>query len=579
MAEIIGHNFIMFDSPSQEIKNRLDIVDVVREYVSLEKAGSNFRALCPFHAEKTPSFFVNPARQIWRCFGGCNVGGDIFSFVMRIEGLEFPDALRILAQKAGVELKKQDPKTETKKKRLFDVCESATLFFERQMAESKGGKKAMKYLLDRMVSKESIKQWRLGYAPTAEDSLYRYLVGEGHRPEEIAQAGLAAGKNRRFYDRFRARIIFPVFNLSGYPVGLGGRTLFAKDERAKYVNTPVTPLYDKSALLYGMHRAKVGIRKEEFAIMTEGYIDVVLCHQEGYENTIASSGTALTSKQLSVLRRYTDKLYTAFDIDEAGGSATRKSIDLAREYDFEVKVIMMPEGKDPADMIAGNPQEWKNSVNEAKSVMDFYFENTLSKYDLKDPYNKKKAATELLLEIKKIRNSIEQSHYVSRLSRALGVSEDAVWQELAHVKVKEDTKIEKEPIKQEQKCRKDLLEERVAAFCVKDKDLLQEANEEEICLLREELAELLKMMQKEEKLSPQQEDLLNYLSFLPDADDDFDKKKEIAFCIKEIKKEHIKEKLHGAEKELREAEAQKNEQREEELMQEINKYSKELQKL
>ncbi len=424
----------MIDSPIQEIKNKLDIVDVIKEYVNLEKAGSNYRALCPFHQEKTPSFFVNQARQIWRCFGGCSEGGDMFQFVMRIEGVEFGDALRILAKKAGVELKKQNKEVETKRKKLLDICETATSFYERQLWGSKKGEEVKKYLTERKITEESIKKWRIGYSPTAKDALSKFLIGEGYKKEDLAEAGVSTGKGGYIFDRFRARIMFPVFNLSGYPVAFGGRVFFEKDERAKYINTPATMLYDKSAVIYGMHNAKVGIRHNGFAVVVEGYTDVILCHQVGFQNVVASSGTALTPRQLDVLRRYTKKLLTAFDMDEAGGSATKKGIDLALEKEFDVRVIMMPEKEDPADIVSRSSEEWERYTKEAKPIISFYFKNILSKYDLSDPHEKGKAAKELLPEIKKIKNSIERSHFVSELSRILGVSEDSVYEELEKVR-------------------------------------------------------------------------------------------------------------------------------------------------
>ncbi len=574
----------MTDSPIEEIKNKLDITDVVREYVNLEKAGSNYRAPCPFHPEKTPSFFVNQARQIWRCFGSCSEGGDMFSFVMKIEGVEFGDALRILAKKAGVELKKQNPEVETKRKRLFDICEITTLFYERQLQQSKNGKEIKKYLSERGVTEESIKEWRVGYAPTAKDSLSKFLIGEGYRKEEIKEAGVSTGKGNYSFDRFRARIIFPIFNLSGYPVGFGGRVFDRKDERAKYINTPATTLYDKSAIMYGMHRAKVGIRKKGFAVITEGYTDVIMCHQVGQDNVISSSGTALASKQLDILGRYTKKILTAFDMDDAGGKATKKGIDIALEKEFDVKVIMMPEKEDPADIILREPKEWEKYVKEAKPVINFYFKNILSKHDLSDPHEKGKAAKELLMEIRKIKNSIERSHFVSELSQKLGVSENAVYEELE--KLKEDRGEEKnetasaEKPSKEKKTRKKLLEERIACFCIKDKKALKRLKKEEISLLEEEIGGILSFLKKErDSLTTKEEDLLNYLSMLPFIEEEVDVEKEVEQCLIEIKKETIKKKLKETEEMIKKAEEEGDEKKEEELVKRFRDQSKELQAL
>ncbi len=573
----------MNDSPIQEIKNKLDIVDVIKDYVNLEKAGSNHRALCPFHPENSPSFFVNQSRQIWRCFGGCNEGGDMFQFVMRVEGVEFGDALRILAKKAGVELKKQNPEVETKRKRLFDICEVATFFYEKQLERSKKGAEVKEYLLERGISEESIKSWRIGYSPTAKDALSKYLIGEGFKREELMEAGVSTGKENYSFDRFRARIMFPIFNLSGYPVGFGGRVFFKEDNRAKYINTPATMLYDKSSIMYGLHKAKIDIRKRKFAVIVEGYTDVILSHQAGYENVISSSGTALTSQQLDVLGRYTKKILTAFDMDEAGSSATKKGIDLALEKSFEVKVIMMPKGDDPADIVRRDKKEWEKCVKESQPVISFYFRNILEKYNIKDPHEKGKAATELLPEIKKIKNSIERAHFISELASILGVSEESVNEELKKIKIEQKERgstFYQKNNEKKQLTRRDLLEERVALFCIKNEEILKNIKEEDISFLKEEIRNIFSFLKKErESLSKEEEDILNHLSLSVSGEGIPDCQKEVTSCLKEIKKEDIKEKLRETEKMIREAERSGDEEKEEELIKKFRDYSKELQSL
>ncbi len=569
----------MIDSPIQEIKNKLNIVDVIKEYVNLEKAGSNYRALCPFHQEKTPSFFVNEARQIWRCFGGCGEGGDMFQFVMRIEGVEFGDALRILAKKAGVKLSKQNKEVETKRKRLFDINEIATSFYERQLWESKKGELVRKYLLERGIKEESIKEWRIGYSPAKKDTLSNFLIGEGYKREELIEAGVSTGKEGYSFDRFRARIMFPIFNLSGYPVGFGGRVYFKEDKRAKYVNTPSTLLYDKSGVMYGMHSAKIDIRKSGFAVIVEGYTDVILSHQAGFKNVISSSGTALTTRQLDILGRYTKKILTAFDMDEAGGKATKKGIDIALEKEFDVRVIMMPEGKDPADIVRENKEKWGECIKDAKPVIQFYFKNILSKYDLSDPHEKGKAGKELLPEIKKIKNSIERSHFVTELARVLGASEDSIYEEMNKIKDEELSR-ENEDIKEKKKkTRRELLEEKIACFCIKDESFLKKIEEKDIELLNEEIKNIFKFLKKEkESLNKEEEDLLNYFSFLS-YDEETNKEEEFLSCLKEMKKESIKRKLKETEEKIKKAEMDNDEKLEEELIKQFQEYSKQLQSL
>ncbi len=571
----------MTDSPIEEIKSKLDIVELVREYVNLEKAGSNYRAHCPFHFEKTPSFFVNPSRQIWRCFGGCNEGGDIFQFVMNIEGVEFGDALRLLANKANVELKRQDPQVETKRKRLFEICELSTLFFERQLHSSKQGKKAKEYLLERGMTEETIKKWRLGYAPISKDGLSKFLIGEGYERNDIKEAGVSVGKGDALYDRFRARIIFPIFNLSGSPVGFGGRVVFKGDERAKYINTPGTVLYDKSAVLYGLHNAKVGIRKRGHAVLAEGYTDVILCHQAGYENVVSSSGTALTSKQLEILGRYTRSIRTAFDMDEAGGSATKKGIDMALQKEFDVRVIMMPEDEDPADIVSRSAKEWENYIEDARPAMEFYFRHILSKYDLSDPHEKGRAAKELLPEIKRIRNSIERSHFLSRLAEKLDVSEESIFEEMKRVDIKEEEeKEDSSPGPSEErreKSRKEVLEDRIGALCANHEELAREVEEETVSLFREEIKNLILYIKKEkDSLSEKEKELFDRLSLFAGEEDEERSKKELKECLCEIRKENIKEILGNLEKRIREAEKEGDEKKQEELLREYQKYSREL---
>jgi len=571
----------MLDSPIQEIKEKLDITDVIKDYVNLEKAGSNYRALCPFHSERSPSFFVNPARQIWRCFGGCSEGGDMFQFVMRIEGVEFGDALRILAKKAGVELKKQNKEAETKRKRLLDICEETALFFQRQLKESKRGKEAQKYLEERGIDEETADHWKIGYAPAAKDALSKYLIGQGYKKEEISEAGVSIFKNNFVYDRFRARIMFPISNLSGNPVGFGGRVFLEKDTRAKYINTPATTLYDKSVVMYGIDKAKVGIRRKKFAVVAEGYTDVILCHKAGYDNVVSSSGTALTAKQINVLWRYTGKLLTAFDMDEAGGFATERGIELAMEKGFDVRVIMMPQDTDPADIIREEPEKWEEYVKNARPVMEFYFRNVFSKYDISDPHQKGKAAKELLSKIKKVDSDVERAHFVSELSDKLGVNEESIYEEMKKVGGEEKKEERSVPKKEEEapKSRKELLEEKILSLCIKNKSLVSELKKEDVSLLREEVANAFSHLKGEDvSLKDEEKELLDHLSFFPEAEG-IDPGKELARCTRELKKEDLKEKRREIEKEIKEAEKEGDEEKGEELLKKYRDYSKEIQSL
>jgi len=588
-------------SPVEEIKSRLDIVEVIGSYIKLQKAGANFRAICPFHSEKNPSLFVSPARQIWHCFG-CGAGGDIFKFVMQIEGVEFGDALRILAKRAGVELKPISPewrKLKTERQRLYAICELATQFFENQL-ESKTGQEAYDYLRKRGMNPESIKKWRLGYSPESWHSLSDFLTSRGYKKEEIEKAGLAI-KNEQgsFYDRFRGRIIFPVFDLNSQVVGFGGRVFKETSETqqetgskpAKYVNTPNTILYDKSKVLYGLDKAKVEIRKKDLAILVEGYVDTIMCHQAGFENTVATSGTALTPYQLAILKRYSEKILTAFDMDVAGDWATKRGVDLAQARGFDVKIITMPEDSDPADIILQNPEKWKELVGEAKSILDFYFEGAFSQFDKNKPEGKKEISKILLPVIKRIPNKIEQSYWIQKLAKELGVSEGDVTEELNKIKLTEEFYgLEPEEIVNlPSKSRKELLEERLITLILISKapPYLDSIKKEELVYFSPKIKEILEHLKEnitnekdlgQKGLSPELIDLFNYFYLKAEIEkiEAKDIEPEIKYCLKEIRSLEIKNKLDQISKEIKKAEEEKDTSKIQRLIKEFNFYSKSL---
>lgn len=573
----------MLASPIDEIKSRLDIVEVIRGYIKLQKAGANYRALCPFHNEKKPSFFVSPARQIWHCFGACSDGGDIFKFVMKIEGVEFGDALRTLAQKAGVELKRQDPKLKTERQRLYEISDLACRFFEKQLKESGAGKGAKKYLLDRGLKEESIKKWRLGYAPDIWQALSDFLVGRGYKREEIEKAGLAlkSEKTGNYYDRFRGRIIFPIFDLSSQAIGFGGR-VFKQTQRpdhkpnpideAKYINTPGTLLYDKSRILYGLNKAGIEARRKDACILVEGYMDVIMANQAGFENVVATSGTALTPYQLKILKRYSDNLLTAFDMDVAGDSATKRGIDLAQAQGFSIKVVTMPKETDPADIISKNSQDWQNLVEKAKSIHDFYFENTLSKFDKNTLEGKKEISKVLLPVIKRIPNKIEQTVWIQGLAETLGVKEEDILEELRKTTLphpaeaggtgQEIEQAEEKP----KKTRKELLEERLAVLIIKFPKNLNLLSEEDFKLFSPQAVKIIDCLRENK-----QNEQIDYLSLKAEVEQaDIDPEKEFKDCFKELKTLVIRDRLDNISKEIKKAEQEKNSERVQELIQQFN---------
>ncbi len=439
----------------QEIKDRLDIAEVLSGYIKISKAGRNFKALCPFHNEKTPSLVISPERQIWHCFG-CLEGGDIFTFVMKIEGMEFPEALRHLAEKAGVELKKTNFQASGAKAKILEINRAAKNFYQEQLAKTEVGSLAKKYLLGRGLTEESIGNFEIGYAPDAWSDTENFLIDRGFARKEIFSAGLTVqsekpprlassqdGKN--YYDRFRGRIMFPILDISGHTVGFGGRSFARKDtEEAKYINSPESASYSKSRILYGLNFARERIRKSDTCILVEGYMDVIGSHQMGVANAVASSGTALTLEQLKLIKRYGSRLILAFDGDIAGQDATRRSIDLAIASGFGVKVVILPSEKDPSDFV-DNPEDWKKSVRQAINIMDFYFKNAFSKNNPSNLEGKKAIAGELLAVISKIPSGIEQAHWIEALGEKLDIDEKILLEELK--KTQASKKIGKEPAK------------------------------------------------------------------------------------------------------------------------------------
>ncbi|HDQ23163.1 MAG TPA: DNA primase [Candidatus Uhrbacteria bacterium] len=421
----------MTNSQTEEIKSKLDIVDFISEYVQLKQAGVNWKARCPFHNEKTPSFMVSREKQIWHCFG-CGEGGDVFSFVQKIENIEFPEALRILAEKAGVKLKRLDPKTVSQKSKLLDITKLAAAFFHKALLESQEAKIARNYLEQRQILPETIEDFYLGYAPDSWDKLLNFLQKKGFKDNDIFLSGLVVKNEKgRLYDRFRQRLMFPIFDHNNSVVGFTGRVLkIEENQGGKYVNTPQTLIYNKSLVIYGLNKAKNEIKKKDQAIIVEGNMDVIASHQAGVKNVIASSGTALTLEQLKIFKRYSVNLALAFDADLAGQMAASRGIDNALSLGLNIKIIQLPktingqEIKDPDDCIKQGIAHWQKAISQAASIMDFSFDKTFKQYDKTNPQEKKEIAARLLKQISKLADKVEQDHWLSQLAQKLETSEN-----------------------------------------------------------------------------------------------------------------------------------------------------------
>jgi DNA primase len=433
-------------SAIDEVKQRLDIVQVVSEYVKLQKSGKNYKSACPFHSEKNPSFFVFPDRQSWHCFGACGTGGDIFSFIMKKEGVDFAQALRILANKAGVPLVDQaTPQRQAQNKereRLFEINETVAGYYHHILLSASAADAARNYVNGRGVSPETIKDFQVGFAPEGWETIKQYLKGKGYDETESLAAGLLVqrddGSN---YDRFRNRLMFPIRNIQGQVTGFGGRAL--DDSLPKYLNSPQTLVFDKSGSLYGIDRAKTAIHQKDLAIITEGYMDALAAHQHGYRNVVASMGTAMTDKQLAILKGLTRNLILALDADAAGEEAISRSGEMVDQMlsvplndyssygynpmmfdyaqNFEVKVFVLPQGQDLDEVIRENASRWQELIKNAKPMFDFIFEKVAQKFDLSTDTGKSLAVEKLLPLLYQMKEPIRQGYYVERLVNLLKI--------------------------------------------------------------------------------------------------------------------------------------------------------------
>lgn len=421
------------------IKERLGVAEMIRQYLTLLPAGKNWKALCPFHKEKTPSFIVSPDRQTWRCFG-CNVGGDIFEFVMRYEHLEFFEALKLLAERAGVDIRRFGGEGQKQMAALFDINAAAREWFVAELARDEApARAAREYLAARGLRRETIEAFGVGFAPSRSDGLARHLTKLGYRIQDIDQAGLVFRTERgTYWDRFRGRIMFPLMNHFGKTVAFTGRVMPGAEGEGvgKYVNSPETPLFSKSKLLYGFHASKQAIRDAESVLLLEGQMDFLMTWQDGVTNAVASSGTALTADHLKPLRRVAHTLIVGFDNDEAGFRAGERVIDLASGLDFTVRVLpSLPAGmKDPADAAQSSPGLMKKLAGEARPAMEFYFDRYLPRGAAgagADIRLFKEHLRAVLGKIRMLASAVEQEHWLKELARRTGVGEHVLLRELA----------------------------------------------------------------------------------------------------------------------------------------------------
>lgn len=614
-------------TPVEEIKSRLDIVEVIRGYIKLEKSGQNWRALCPFHQEKTPSFFVSPSRQSWHCFGSCQTGGDIFSFLMKIENLEFPEALKILAEKAGVTIQKEDPRFRVERNLLTDILERATKFYETNLAATEPPRK---YLLQkRGLHEDTVKVFRLGWAKPEWKTLLDHLVAAGFKPQDVERAGLVLrSASGGYFDRFRNRIMFPLFDPMGRVVGFTGRVFEEKQGLAestetpskiiqnntsahtsrtpnanepvavaKYVNTPETSLFSKSKLLYGYHLAKSAIAKEGAALIVEGQMDFLAAWQDGVQNVIAASGTALTEFQLRQLRRICDTLVLAFDMDSAGQMATERGVLLAATNDFTIKIVTLPPVttnnkdseplpiKDVADFALSSPGKLAELVKNSKNLMRYYLDNLKSKFEIESIEGKTRAASYFLTRLKTLASPSEQALWLRELANLTGIREDALAEDLSRtplllsentLSTQKTNESEKNAIVR--KSRKEMLAERVLAFTLATKSSLP-FSEKYILYFPEKWRVLASQIATGATLNTN-DNVIKYLGMLFDYENslksDLNPSEELKLSLKELMRIALKEKRVELSEKLVHSERENNEDEKQKISAEISELNQQI---
>ncbi len=431
-----------------EVKDRIDIVELVGETVKLRKSGKNYTGFCPFHSNtRTPAFVVFPDSGTWRCFGACNEGGDIFTFIMKREGWDFPEALRVLGERAGVEVRPMTPERAAEAEaheQLRELLESAVTFYRHQLNATEEGKPVLAYLLGRGLEASALESFEIGYAPNSWDATLSPLLDKGYPADDLKAVGLVSEREiRGIYDRFRNRIMIPIRDARDRMVGFGARVV-DPDDVPKFLNSPQTVLFDKGRLLYGLDHARKAIRAEDQAVIVEGYLDVIALHQAGFENAVSPMGTALSEPQLALLKRYSRRMILALDADAAGDQATLRGLDIAREaldrefdpvfdarglvrhegrLDAELRIVSLPEGRDPDEVVAESPDAWPELLKNAQTVVDYVMDVAMRGRDLDDAKAKADVARQVLPLIEDVADAVERDAYRQKLARSLHVDE------------------------------------------------------------------------------------------------------------------------------------------------------------
>lgn len=453
-----------------EIEARADIVELISSYIPLKKAGRNFKARCPFHTEKTASFIVSPQKQIFHCFG-CGIGGGSIQFLMHYEKVSFPEAVEILAKRLSINIPKKRNPADVFKTTLWEINQKSAEFFRYNLWKTNEGKTALSYLLKRGIKENTAKDFLLGYAPKGPAAFIDYMRRKKISLAALEKAGLISNRSQGGYlDMFREKIIIPILDIRSRVIGFGARKIKENDPSPKYINTVENPVYSKRLSLFGINMAKEHIIREGFCIIVEGYLDILIPWQEGIKNIVASSGTALTSEQVNLLKRYTNNIIVAYDGDSAGQNASLRAIDIALENGLNIKVASLPLGYDPADLVKEKGrEEFIKVLNSAKDFFDYKIEAMKKNYNINDIMSKSKIAKEMLLSINKISGSVVKSEYVKNLAQTLDIEEEALKTEIKKLsrpqsRYRENTKqeISTEPIP--------LYQKNIIQFMLSDKE-------------------------------------------------------------------------------------------------------------
>src|SRR3990167_2676848 len=564
----------MAEDQIEEIKRKTDIVEIVGEYVELKKAGRNYKGLCPFHSEKSPSFMVSPELQIFKCFG-CGVGGDVYKFLIDYEKIEFPQAVKILADKVGIKLQPLKGFTGfEEKEEIYKVNFVASDFYHYLLTKHALGETARDYLKKRGIGEDLIEKFKLGFAPDLPSALFNFLTKKKNYQQTLLEkAGLVVGRGGNYFDRFRARIMFPIGDHYGNTIAFSGRVLKSSGDIAKYINSPDTLVYKKGQTVYGLSVTKEKVKKSGFVVVVEGEFDLLSSYKAGIENIVAIKGSALTPQQAELLSRFTSKVALALDSDFAGDQAARRGIDVLKKSGAEVKVIDLEKYKDPDEFAMEDPEGWGKAVRAAQSIYDFLIESTFAKFDAKTTEGKEKISRELTPILASIEDEIVKAYCVRIVSERLVVPEEAVLAQIGKTRLANSQK-EETIIEETQKSRQEILEEKLLGLLLHQNPDL--ADEETFNLFKTTKAQ--KIVQEYRSLgngfTPQDlsqrlpSELNNFFSELflrGDQIGEKDQKKEVGSLKKELRILSIKDEIKNITRKIKEAEVENNEDSTQEL--------------